>query len=193
METAILPPEIPQIAGLTEDQVITLMNCRGFEQFKSMLEDYAAERCPFCALNPKKNRVLYTSEGWRVWENPFPLKYTDLHLIMAPIDHVTVPTGPDWRSIGDILEWATEKYSIEGGGFVMRFGTPKFNAGSVLHLHGNLIIPNRAGDVQVTLAKKPEKVIETIKRMNIFLKLYKGECTPEELSAEERLLVAGRL
>ncbi len=187
---------IPVIEGLTADQVLTLINCRGFEQYESMRTDYDAGKCPFCDPLDKKNVVIAQSVGgWRIWKNPFPIKHSVLHLMMAPIKHIMPEQGlnqSDFTQIGALMLGACREFDIIGGGFVMRFGTPKFNAGSVLHLHANIIVPDQTGDIQVTLAKNPKKFQEAIARMHIYGRLYAGVQVSELLEYEQKL-VEGRI
>jgi diadenosine tetraphosphate (Ap4A) HIT family hydrolase len=184
-----------QIEGLTSDQVQTLRNCRGLRQFTSMVGDYQQGKCPFCDPLDKKNEVLYATENWRIWKNPFPLDHTKTHLIMAPIRHkekITSITDRDFAEAGEIFCWARDEFHIPGGCFAMRMGSPEYNAGSVLHLHANIIVPDGTGAVQVTLAKDVGKVAETTTRMLVFNKLRLG-AEAMSLSAEEQELVKGRL
>lgn len=188
-------PEIPKIAGLNRDQVLTLMNCRSYKQYLSMVSGYEAGQCPFCDPLGEQNIVLYEDLGWRVWKNPYPIDHTYLHLIMAPKQHVTFVgdiSPSDFEAMGRIFKWARREFELIGGAFAMRFGSPQFNAGSVLHLHTNIIVPDGSGAVQVTLAKDPEKVTETIARMRIFEKLRHGAELPD-LSLEEAGLIEGRM
>ena len=134
---------LPVILGLSEHQVQTLVNCRTLKQYASMIADYLAGKCPFCDPLDSKNRILVqhgnTPETrWRIWENPFPLKHTSLHLVMAPERHVSpnadiLPT--DMEAMTHLFLWAKNGYGARGGCLAMRFGPPNFNAGSVLHLH----------------------------------------------------------
>ncbi len=39
-----MPIQVPEVPGLTRDQVLTLMNCRGLAQYTGMIEDYLAAR-----------------------------------------------------------------------------------------------------------------------------------------------------
>jgi hypothetical protein len=136
-----------------------------------MLERYRAGVCTFCRLDPVLNPTLCTLREWSVWENPFPLPHTRHHLVMAPHRHV----GPsdqilssDFTAMGELFGWAQKRFGFTGGGFAMRFGSPKQSAGTVMHLHANIIVPDLTGAVDVTLAKNPAKVTEQIARMRGF-------------------------
>lgn len=187
--------EIPKIDGLNRDQVLTLMNCRSYKQYLSMVNDYEAGRCPFCDPLDEKNIVLNHDLGWRVWKNPYPLKNTSLHLIMAPRQHSTFVgdiSPSDFEAMGRIFKWARHEFELTGGAVAMRFGSPQFNAGSVLHLHANIIVPDNSGAVQITLAKDTEKVEETIARMKVFERIRNG-AELLDLSNEEAASIEGRM
>ncbi len=74
----------------------------------------------------------------------------------------------------------------------MRFGSPEYNAGSVLHQHANIIVPNGNGPVQVTLAKDTDKIHDITERMAAFELLRTG-ASVESLTIEQQALVKGRL
>lgn len=190
-----MPYEIPEIEGLTRDQVFTLINCRSFKQYVVGIEDYRAGKCVFCNPLDKRNRVVEETVHWRMWENPFAMNHTGRHLVLAPKRHVADPwliSHDDFADMYDLFWYAVNKYQIQGGAFAMRFGPPEWNVGSVLHLHANIIVPDQTGAVQVTLAKEPQKIEEAVARMRVFEKLRLGAAR-ESLTADEQKLVEGRL
>lgn len=202
MEVALSKLEIPHIEGLNEHQVATLVYCRTYEQFRTMLEGYRAGKCAFCdPLDPEKNRIVLEAQkdtdgertnGWRMWLNPFPLDHTFLHLVMAPKRHVAPGddiTLADFEAMGVLFLRAQKQYGLTGGGFVMRFGTPLQSSGTVLHLHANIIIPDLTGAVEATFAKDPEKFAVQVARMHVFMKRYNGTRF-DQLSEDERILSA---
>lgn len=186
--------DIPRIEGLSEDQVLTLAYCRTYKQFVSMIEGYRAGKCPFCdPLDQEKNRLVRESGAWRMWLNPFPMKHTKPHLVLAPTRHVApggAITAADFTDMGELFLWAQKEYGFTGGGFAMRFGSPKQSAGTVLHLHANIIIPDLTGPVDVTLAKEPAKTAEQLARMTVFEKIRRG-LPMTDLDDRERLLIDG--
>ncbi len=187
---------IPKFDGLTEDQVRSLIYCRTYAQYLAMSKVYRAGGCPFCdPINPKTNLIIAENGCWRMWENPFPVTHTEFHLVMAPKRHVAPGDDialEDFTDMGYLFRWAQRKYHFTGGGFVMRFGPPLQNAGTVLHLHAHIIVPDQTGAVKATLAKAPEMISAGIARMYVFEKIYKG-ADIEMLTEEERKLVVGRL
>lgn len=188
-------PDIPNVPGLTEVQMLSLAYCRTLDQYVNMLESSKAGKCVFCDPLGPQNRVVQEDAGWRIWPNPFPIKFTEHHFVMAPRRHV-VPGDAiqeeDFLAMGRLFRWAQQEYQFTGGGFVMRFGGPLQSAGSVLHLHANIIIPNRQGAVGIPLAKNPKKVAQQIARMMVFEKLRTGALF-NRLTPAERTLVKGRV
>jgi diadenosine tetraphosphate (Ap4A) HIT family hydrolase len=197
----LMPLDVPEIDGLTRDQVFTLAHCRTFNQYKAMIDGYRAGKCPFCDPLGAENEVIRENELWRMWHNLFPLNATSIHLILAPRRHVEsqdVFGAEDFSAMGDLFAWARGNFRLQGGGFIMRFGTPEFCGGTVLHLHANIIVPDSTGAVRMTLAKQPEEFAAGVARIAIYEKLRFGEtCNALSpvagLSPQERALIEGRV
>ena len=190
-----MKPEIPTIEGLTREQVLTLVNCRGLKQYTAMVSDYQARKCPFCDPLDPKNAILRETANWRLWKNPFPLKNTSLHVILATKVHPwqgNILWSELWGEVGVLFSWARDEFKIPGGAFAFRFGSPEFNAGSVLHLHANIIVPDGTGQVRITLAKEPSEVETATRRMHVFEKMRLG-VKFEEIELAEQELVKDRL
>lgn len=187
--------DLPEVDGLSADQVLTLVSCRNYDQYRSMLASYRDGTCPFCdPLDEVLNPVIHQNTLWRMWVNPFPMAHTKLHLILASKRHV----GPhddvsveDFSAMGELFCWAKERYAFMGGGFVMRFGSPFESCCSVFHRHANIIVPDGTGDASVRLAKSPSKIREQVARFRVYQKLDAG-IPRGELSAEEQVLLQPR-
>jgi len=111
---------------------------------------------------------------WHLWENPYAHAHTALHLVLAParhISHVREMKEEDWIALSQLVGFAVDEYDLPGGCVAMRFGDPALNAGSIRHLHCNIIVPDGTGNVKVTLAKDAEKQAENIDRVRVFEKL----------------------
>jgi diadenosine tetraphosphate (Ap4A) HIT family hydrolase len=184
------------IEDLSEDQLLTLAYCRDYDQYVAMVKDYLADKCPFCdPMNEELNHIIRESRGWRLWVSAFPIKNSELHLVMAPRYHVASVddmTASDFTDMGRLFMWARKKFKLIGGGFAMRFGSPKLSTCSVLHLHANVIVPNRKGNVRVTLAKEPQEIAEQLARSRVFEKLRLGT-ELASLDPAEFKLVEGRV
>ncbi|MFA6094798.1 MAG: hypothetical protein WC757_02825 [Candidatus Paceibacterota bacterium] len=128
-------------------------------------------------------------DAWRMWNNPFPIRSgktrivsAETHLVIAPVRHITSPnemTGNDWMAWTSLIQFALTDHddcgnsgmNLPGGGVLMRFGDPSLNAGSVLHIHTNIIVPNLKGEARVPLAKEPEDVAENVRILHIFSRI----------------------
>jgi hypothetical protein len=148
---------IPKIEGLTDHQVLTLTRARKYKQYLDMIEGYRAGLCVFCDPLGEKNVVLCVIDGWRMWENPFPEPNTALHLVLAPVSHIPMEEMPrhfHFTAVGVLFDWAEARYRdrMKGGGVLMRFGSPEYNAGTILHLHAHIMVPSLKGEVRLPLA-----------------------------------------
>lgn len=188
-------PALPEVEGLNADQVLTLVSCRDYAQYRSMLAMYRAGVCPFCdPLDEVLNPVIRQNALWRMWVNPFPMAHTKLHLILAPKRHVGTHDDvdvEDFAAMGELFCWAKERYAFTGGGFVMRFGSPFESCCSVFHRHTNIVIPDGTGDASVRLAKSPSKLRQQIDRFRVYQALDMG-VSLEALSPEEQALLKPR-
>lgn len=188
METS----ELPQIEGLSVEQMLTLVNCRSFSQYLSMLRDYLSGKCPFCdPLDPQKNQVVQVVGGWRMWENPFGMPHAR-HLVAAPIRHVGTqdPLSPeDFQDLGRLFIWAQERLGIRSGGMAMRFGDPSRSACSVLHRHVNIVEPDGMAEVGFVLCKAAPRRARCVQRFHLFERM-RGGLKEQDLSEEERVLLA---
>jgi hypothetical protein len=91
-------------------------------------------------------------------ENEFPRNDIEHMFLLVPTYHISGGGGlssTDWPDIGTLFEAFLEKLVHPSGAFVMRYGDPRDNAGTIEHLHINLIRPTREGGMAVPLAKTP--------------------------------------
>jgi len=183
------------IPGLDQEDIGSLQNTRTFPQYCEMVRKILAGECMFCELDQKLNKVVFENDRWRAWRNPYPQEFTAHHWIIAHREHLTHlrdVTSADGRDLFEILSRLAEPKEIYGGGVLMRFGNPLLNAGSVRHLHVNLMVPDGAGEVRVPLCKTPEEIAAKMNVIRVFEKMRQG--TPfEELNLVEQVLVRDRL
>lgn len=182
--------DIPNLAGLTPHQVVTLSRARNFTQYLSMRQAYLDGKCLFCDPLGPKNKVMVQIDGWRLWRNPFPEKHTSLHLVMASVRHIPteeLPLEEDFLAIGKLFAWVRERFNprlFTGGGLFMRFGDPMLNAGTILHLHAHIMVPSSSGEVRLPLAKEPDRERLGYRRLKLFEKLRR-EASLSGLTDEE--------
>jgi ATP adenylyltransferase len=133
---------------MKKSKFIDIDNARVDDQKKVMLDIMSADHCPFCAENFKKyNKQSILKDGtyWLLTTNQWPYDYTKHHLLLIYKIHAVNLSQLDPKSGVELLEffqWAEEKYQIPGGGWVMRFGDTDYSAGTVNHLHAQLIQPD---------------------------------------------------
>lgn len=201
------------IPGLEDEDVSTLLNARTFKQYRQYVQDRLNGICPFCdPLDAELNKVIrqtndcFEDGDWRIWRNPFPQKHTSTHLIIAPVRHVVRAnqmTFNDWQNMTSLIDYAISAIGmgLPGGGVLMRFGDPALNAGSIRHLHVNIIVPDGTGEVRLPLAKDPKDVEAKRKVIAVFEKIRVNMHNWNEplsnvlaiLSEEELELVKDRL
>lgn len=76
--------------------------------------------------------------------------------LVVPKRHITSPTeltSNDWTELGELLTYCLQTPGMEGGGIGWRFGKPHFNAGTVPHMHINIIRPVPEKEYRPPLAK----------------------------------------
>jgi len=135
---------------------VAVENSREPDQIKVMRQIAAAAHCPFCPDHLSKYHtqpILHETDNWLVTTNQWPYKHTQFHFLLILKTHATslveleqkvgaakaAQAGAELFSLVAKLE---RQYSLPGGGFAMRFGDPDYSAGSVTHLHVQLVTPN---------------------------------------------------
>ena len=163
-----LPENFP---GMDQLDVSTayLMGCRSFSQFCCTVRSlaYPDQFCPFCLAElARRGRLPIRSNAyWRLLENDFPHKNTQRMLLAVPTDHATRLDEVNWAALGEILV----SCGIESGGVMMRFGDPRFNVGSIEHLHVNIIEPTPGKEYRPPFAKNVAEHAEDYQRVLGFL------------------------
>ncbi len=150
-----------------------------------MRRDFEAGTCTFCQLDRNLNRVQYETPHWRIWEVPaqFLRKELALHLLMVPVEHVRFTWDLSTKAARDqsaAQQWIKRNYGkrVFGGVWVTRVGDMQFNAGTVPHLHHNLMVPNGTGEVRIPVYKKEEDLLENAGRAAGFGLMYEAGQAP---------------
>jgi diadenosine tetraphosphate (Ap4A) HIT family hydrolase len=186
------------IPGIDNIDIGSLLFVTTYKYYCLMVKQLQEGTCPFCQIDPAVNIVLYENDSWRAWINPVAgKKHQKLHLVIPNkrhITHINEMTLRDGARLMEVFSWATAYFDLwdKGGGVVMRFGDPRFNAGTIRHLHANIQIPDGTGKLDVTFAKDPEKIEWHYQLVAVFEKLRLGTAV-ENLTSAERKLVEGRL
>jgi ATP adenylyltransferase len=148
--------------------LVDLDNAREEEQVQVMEQLLADDACPFCEEKLGKYHrqdILRTGKYWLLTKNQWPYENTKHHLLLIYRGHVVDLSEAEPAAGQELLEmaqWAQQQFNITGGGLVLRFGDTNFSAGSVQHLHAQLVQPDLAAEnyqpVRIKLGKSPEKL-----------------------------------
>ncbi len=190
---AKLPNEFENILK-TPPEIVYLMGCRSFEQFCCTARAlvYPGQFCPFCKVEMRRRRRerVEETDNWMLIQNEFPHKGTRKMLLIVPIEHVRrledLADG-DWAEIGLLLKACNMRFNIEGGGVMWRFGDPRFNAGTVEHLHLNVVEPKPGWEYRPPFAKKEDEHIEDYVRFLGHLDLLNSKGGSKWLFSQESI------
>lgn len=147
---------------------IDIDNSRVEEQKKVMNEILNQEHCPFCEENLRKYHkqpILKETTHWIATKNQWPYDHTKYHFLLITKHHIVNITELDAQAAQELIEltsWLIAEYNIPGGGLAMRFGDTNYSAGTVAHLHAQLIQPDPEAEgyqpVRVKLGKYKEQI-----------------------------------
>ncbi len=171
---------------LTQEEMFCLEGCGSYAQYYEMRKRFEGEVCPFCTIDEKVNLVIYEDAYWRVMDNAFPNdRPLDTMLLIASTDHsrkLCEISESGWLALHGIMRLIETHFFLPGGMLFMRFGDMRYNAGTVPHLHFNLWVPNKAGEVRIPVFKSEESQRKNMVRSFEFSKRYQGGETPEQPS-----------
>jgi diadenosine tetraphosphate (Ap4A) HIT family hydrolase len=131
-----------------KNNFINLNNARQQDQIEVMQKIADQNHCPFCAENLQhyhKEPILKETAHWLVTKNQWPYPHTKHHFLLIYKKHATSLQELDieaGKELFALMQELAEKYQFEGGGLAMRFGDTDFSAGTVNHLHVQLIVPD---------------------------------------------------
>ncbi|GEM_PF-1864202 len=156
-----LPRDYPGLNAL-DPFIVYLMACMKFDQFCCTWRSLEnPERfCPFCPteLARRGRKPIRHSDKWALFSNEFPRGDVEHMLLIIPKRHVVNPGNlnpKDYLDMGFLFQGGMDEFNMPGGALVLRFGDPRDHAGTIEHLHFNLIQPTREGGMSIPLAKKP--------------------------------------
>ncbi len=109
-------------------------------------------KCPFCPDNfiYHKHPVLKREGSWFITKQTWPYENSKCHFLIIGEDHkenIDELIPEDMKDILMLMQWAAKKFSIDGGGFAMRFGETSCTGSSVCHLHVHLIVSQKGKSV----------------------------------------------
>jgi diadenosine tetraphosphate (Ap4A) HIT family hydrolase len=143
-----------------EKKHVNLDHARVEHQIAIMKNIIADDRCPFCKENLMEYHtkpIIHEDEHWILTENFAPYDGADKHYLLIAKKHcVGFWELSDEAKLAffSIFETVREQDVIEGGTIVLRFGDTEYTAGTVTHLHAQLITgaPRRAGTEKILTA-----------------------------------------
>lgn len=131
-----------------KNNYININNSRENEQIEVMKKIADEAHCPFCQENLRlyhKKPILKESQYWLVTSNQWPYQHTKHHLLLIYKEHATKLSDLNdeaGRELFQLIKELEKEYQFEGGGLAMRFGDTDFSAGTVNHLHIQLVVPD---------------------------------------------------
>ncbi len=127
---------------------VDIDNTREKEQVEVMEQIIETGECPFCLENLKKYHrtpIIKETDHWIFTRNAWPYDNTREHFLVILKTHkeslseLSPEEGADYFAL---VGWAEKEFEIPGGGLAMRFGDTNYSAGTVKHLHAQLIVPD---------------------------------------------------
>ncbi len=129
-------------------QFVDIANARVDEQRQVMEKIMAEGHCPFCPENFQlyhQRSIIKDGKYWFVTQNQWPYNNTKIQLLAIAKTHIetlheiTPEAGAElFQLLGEI----EVEEQIPGGGLALRFGDTDYSAGTVKHLHAQLIVPD---------------------------------------------------
>ena len=136
------------------------------EQIAKMKQLQESGICAFCPEHlgeQHDNPIEFQTEHWVVTKNDYPYDHTQLHLLLIPKLHVTTlnELGADARAeFLDVVVKIEQRWKLPSYALAMRIGDPRYNGGSVEHLHAHIIVgyrdPEKHQPVRMKLASIPK-------------------------------------
>ncbi len=120
-------------------------------------------------------------------ENEFKHTGTTEMWLILPKRHLVDAaelTVTDWLDFGELYRYCREKL-VPSGALVMRFGNPSMHAGTIPHLHANVIMPTCGIEYRAPFAKDLDWHEDDYRRMIEFLERIKKSGDEEWLLSEE--------
>ena len=136
------------MAKKQKNQFINVANSREKEQKERMEDIIEAGHCPFCRENLCKYHqepILKEGKFWIVTTNQWPYKHSKHHFLLIYKVHavnLSDLSPAAGQELFELLAEIEESYQLKGGGFAMRFGDTDYSAGTINHLHIQLIEPD---------------------------------------------------
>lgn len=163
------------IPGITNpNKLARISRARTYTQYRRMVADEMARRCPFCHIDKEHNKIIAENEHWYAWPCNPPEKHTRFHFLFVPKRHVMA----SWRllpeeitSLFAIRYVISAKYGYTSCGMLVRDGDATMSAGTIEHLHVHDMVPDGTGRVESPFYKGREAERESLQRAILFEKI----------------------
>ncbi len=119
------------------------------EQARQMKDLAARKVCAFCPeniLTETRTPIDMETDHWFVKENDYPYKDTKLHLLLIPKEHAKSVADLSAKAQTDFIDVVVQvekHYNLTSYAVAMRSGDPRYNGGSVEHLHAHIIVGDK--------------------------------------------------
>ncbi|MPN00817.1 hypothetical protein SDC9_148015 [bioreactor metagenome] len=127
---------------------ININNTRLEDQKEVMEAIGEAALCPFCLENLRKYHkqpILKEGKYWILTKNQWPYEHSKEHFLLIYRQHACRLQDLDPAAGEELFRFLAElekDWQLPGGALAMRFGDTDYSAGSVNHLHAQLIVPD---------------------------------------------------
>lgn len=131
-----------------------LDNARTPDQWNEMS---ALERDGICVFCPNGTEPLHRVDEWAVRHNRYPYRGAQLHLLLAPDEHVCrIDALPVSARAGmwSAVSWVETEYNAYVYGLGIRNGHPAWTGATVAHLHVHMIVPKLYRAVRFTIGSE---------------------------------------
>lgn len=169
---------------LTNEEIFCLEGCREYSQYVLMRKNFERGICALCNLDRDFNKVVWENYLAICWTVPQSLMRSGLihHSIVIPKRHVRFETELSYAevmAIHDAKKILASECNIPGGIVAVRIGDMSLNAGTVPHLHYNIMVPNGKGEVRIPVFKDPTDRALNQERAKEFAKRYEAGEVPD--------------
>ena len=108
------------------------------------IDPFARENISREDFGPKE--LIIETQYWFAFKNQHSYPDIEHQIVIASIQYAESFAELSPEAHADFFSAAKqlcEMYGISGGGLIMRFGAPALSGASVLHLHGQLLVPKK--------------------------------------------------
>ena len=170
--------------SFTKEEIFCLQGCRNYKQYWRMRIRFEEGTCEFCNVDRSLNDVLFENRHVMAWHVPkqFMREALESHFLIVPKRHIRFEaelTFWEYRSVWQAKRFLQDRFPYGGGMTCVREGNMSLNAGTVPHLHYNIMVPNGTGEVRVPVFKDPDGREANAARAAEFAKRYEAGEVPE--------------